>query len=290
MENPTAKYDLTGRLFGALKAEKLVDGINTRSRWLCKCTCGKEMIVSYHDLAYGKTKSCGCTRAAKQIKNLTGQRFGRLVAQERLNTQKDCSYIWRCLCDCGNVVFVTAAALTKGQTKSCGCLSIEAKHEQACDLRGKRFGRLTAIEPTEKRSTNGGVIWRCKCDCGKETFQIASVLCNGSVTSCGCKLKENDALQQSLDYIDGTCVQFIHQTDKVRSDNTSGIRGVSSYRGKWRARITFKKKTYYLGVFDDLEKAAMVRKKAESVLYDEFLDWYNETFPPKQGREETVNK
>ena len=51
-----------------------------------------------------------------------------------------------------------------------------------------------------------------------------------------------------------------------------------------------KKKTYYLGVFDDLEKAAMVRKKAESVLYDEFLDWYNETFPQKQGREETVNK
>ena len=31
----------------------------------------------------------------------------------------------------------------------------------------------------------------------------------------------------------------------------------------------------------------MVRKKAESVLYDEFLDWYNETFPQKQGREET---
>ena len=88
-----------------------------------------------------------------------------------------------------------------------------------------------------------------------------------------------------MDYIDGTCVQFLHPNFKVRSDNTSGVRGVSKYRDKWRASITFKKKTYYLGTFTDLEEAIKIRKKAESVLYGEFLDWYNETFPQKQGRE-----
>lgn len=52
MENPTAKYDLTGRLFGALKAEKLVDGINTRSRWLCKCisSMGGSYILAWRNI------------------------------------------------------------------------------------------------------------------------------------------------------------------------------------------------------------------------------------------------
>ncbi len=292
MQQSNTNYDLTGRLFGALKAEKLVDGVNSKARWRCTCACGQEKIVSYRNLVYGKTKSCGCVRAAKAIKDLTGKRFGRLVAQERLPDKRDNSYLWRCLCDCGGVAFVTAAALTKGQSKSCGCLSIEAKRARASDLKGKRFGRLTAIEPTGSRSENGGVIWRCLCDCGTESFQIASVLCNGGVTSCGCKHKENDSLQRSLDYIDGTCVQFLQQTGKVRSDSTSGVRGVSLHKGKWRARITFKKKTYYLGEYDDIEKAIKARKKAEGLLFGEFLDWYKATFPNKKkedGQRTIVN-
>lgn len=265
MATPNPKYDLTGRLFGMLTAKEHVSGVNSQANWLCQCSCGREKIVSYRNLVYGKTRSCGCTRAAHSILDLTGQRFGRLVAKERLQTKKGGSYLWRCLCDCGCLVDAPATTLTKGQKKSCGCLSIEAKRAQASDLKGKRFGRLIAIEPTEMRSENGGVVWRCLCDCGKESFQIASVLCNGGVTSCGCKHKDNDSLQRSLDYIDGTCVQFLKQTEKVRADNTSGVRGVSLHKGKWRARITFKKKTYYLGEFDDMEKAIQVRKKAEGL-------------------------
>ncbi len=279
------RFDISNIRFGKLTAVQCVSGKNSKAVWLCKCDCGKEKLISYHDLAYGKTKSCGCTRSAHNIRDLTGQRFGRLVAQERLPEKKDDSYLWRCQCDCGVIAEITAAALTKGQAQSCGCLSIEAKQARASDLKGQRFGRLTAIEPTEKRSRNGGVIWRCVCDCGKETFQIASVLTNGSVTSCGCKHQENDALQRSLDYVDGTCVQFISNAGTRRSDNTSGVRGVSLHRGKWRARINFRKKAYELGAYNDIEDAIRVRKKAESILYGEFLDWYNETFPKKQGRE-----
>lgn len=66
MQQPNTKYDLTGRLFGMLTVKERVDGFNTRSRWRCLCACGKEKIVSYHDLAYGKTRSCGCSRVKKQ--------------------------------------------------------------------------------------------------------------------------------------------------------------------------------------------------------------------------------
>ena len=53
------------------------------------------------------------------------------------------------------------------------------------DLTGKKFGKLTAIEPTDLRS-NTSVIWRCKCDCGKYTTAAARDLQNNRSKSCGC--------------------------------------------------------------------------------------------------------
>lgn len=276
MSQIDAKFDLTGKTIGRLTVLQLVSGNNSKSLWQCRCSCGNIKTVAYNNLAYGKTQSCGCACAEWRIRDLTGQRFGRLMAQERLSEKKNNSYLWRCLCDCGSITFVTATALTKGQIRSCGCLARDTKRAYASDLKGMRFGRLTAIAPTEKRSSTGGVIWQCKCDCGKETFQISSVLLQGGVLSCGCKHKDNDSLKRSLDFIDGTCVQFL-QTNKLRSDNSSGVRGVSAYKGKWRARINFKKKAYELGVYENIEDAIKARKKAEGLLYGEFLESYNST-------------
>lgn len=56
-----------------------------------------------------------------KLKDLTGQRFGRLVAIEAVG-RKNRSVLWRCKCDCGNVKDVSAKHLTEGSIKSCGCL------------------------------------------------------------------------------------------------------------------------------------------------------------------------
>lgn len=40
---------------------------------------------------------------------------------------------------------------------------------------------------------------------------------------------------------------------------------------KYRAQITFKRKTYNLGYFDKLEDAAEARKKAEEEMFNDFL-------------------
>ena len=55
------------------------------------------------------------------------------------------------------------------------------------DLTGKRFGRITAIMPLQKRTRNGGVVWQCRCDCGKEFQTTANALRTNMTTSCGCK-------------------------------------------------------------------------------------------------------
>lgn len=54
------------------------------------------------------------------LKNLTGQKFGRLTAIKYLGNRK-----WRCKCECGNIIDVFTNNLTRGNTKSCGCLNSE---------------------------------------------------------------------------------------------------------------------------------------------------------------------
>jgi hypothetical protein len=60
--------------------------------------------------------------------DISGQRFGRLVAIEFVPKGNDCNLQgarWRCRCDCGNETITSGARLRFGQTKSCGCLSRE---------------------------------------------------------------------------------------------------------------------------------------------------------------------
>lgn len=55
------------------------------------------------------------------IKDITGKRFGKLVAVS-FAYSKNGSY-WNCICDCGNTTIVYLGKLTTGATKSCGCIS-----------------------------------------------------------------------------------------------------------------------------------------------------------------------
>lgn len=57
------------------------------------------------------------------------------------------------------------------------------------DLTGKRFGRLTVIERVQNNQSNK-VMWRCLCDCGKETIAIGSRIYTGKTKSCGCLTTE----------------------------------------------------------------------------------------------------
>ena len=54
------------------------------------------------------------------------------------------------------------------------------------NMTGLRFGKLVAIEPTEKRDYRGLAYWRCKCDCGNETVVNGYMLRSGATKSCGC--------------------------------------------------------------------------------------------------------
>ena len=99
-----------------------------------------------------------------------------------------------------------------------------------------RFGRLVAIEPSGK-DNYGGYVWRCICDCGKETNVRLSDLTHGRTKSCGCLRFET--LSNGANKKHGmkqTRLYNIWRNAKTRCSNSRspyyrnyGARGISFY-------------------------------------------------------------
>lgn len=152
-------------------------------------------------------------------------------------------------------------------------------------IEGKRFGRLVAISPTEKRDTNGSVIWKCKCDCGNIVEVSAKSLTAESgrnTRSCGCVLKDYQRtkgaqiLREEVkkDCVEGTKIHSLSR--KISINNTSGFKGVSwdKRKNKWIAQICFKRTNYRLGYYDNIEDAVKARKDAEEKFYKPIIEKY----------------
>lgn len=57
-----------------------------------------------------------------RIKDLTGMQFGKLTVIEQCGKNAEHKALWKCICECGNEVIVISSNLSKGTTRSCGCL------------------------------------------------------------------------------------------------------------------------------------------------------------------------
>lgn len=241
--------------------------------WRCRCDCGGEILLDTRALQRGTVMDCGCTTKTRPgQRDLTGQRFGRLICLEPTSQRStNGSVVWRCRCDCGRECLAQGRQLLAGYKKSCGCLGRPPRKE----LVGKRFGKLTV---TGYAGKEGGMHrWKCRCDCGKETTVGQTLLQSGKTKSCGCL--QASAITNNLKLCEGTSVAIL-EARKTRpiATNTSGCNGV--YRNKktekWVAQITFKRKTYYLGSYEKLEDAVKARHRGEE-MYEDFLEWYYET-------------
>ena len=93
----------------------------------------------------------------KVAKDITGQRFGRLVVIRRYGTNNDKRATWLCQCDCGNTVVVSGKQLRQGYTKSCGCLNRESATDRIVSFNYKHGGSHTKLFHVW-----GGM--RCRCN------------------------------------------------------------------------------------------------------------------------------
>jgi hypothetical protein len=58
-------------------------------------------------------------------KDITGQRFGRLIALHPSSPDRFGKSRWHCICDCGRTVEINYSSLAYNLTTSCGCHKIE---------------------------------------------------------------------------------------------------------------------------------------------------------------------
>lgn len=136
--------DLTNKKFGRLTALYPCGYLTKDKRlaWLCQCDCEKHtyLAVTAKSLKNGNTKSCGCLHKQRAIEsNISkskqieaGNKYYKLTVLESLGFEKVSSgkrrQIFRCKCDCGNIIKVAGVYLNTGEVGSCGC--IKSKGEQ----------------------------------------------------------------------------------------------------------------------------------------------------------------
>lgn len=116
---------MIGQIFGRLTVKNFGGFRNGKPYYICSCQCGNITSVRKYDLLSGRTQSCGCYRVDQVKKatfnDLSGKRFGNLVAQNISFKNSRNQLCWYCECDCGNTVNVMGYSLVRGDTTTCGC-------------------------------------------------------------------------------------------------------------------------------------------------------------------------
>ena len=187
------EIDLTGQTFGRLTAIRQVDDPRPGIWWECQCECGRKTLCRRNELMSGRVKSCGCLRHTpkkKEIKDLTGQRFGMLTVLRLSPEYVSGEGRWECRCDCGQLRTFLTSRLTGGHVRSCG------QHRKV--LLGRRFGKLTVMEYVQDAASKEDN-WRCKCDCGNWITATTKELTSNLISSCGCE--KRTALSDDNDLI-----------------------------------------------------------------------------------------
>lgn len=151
--------DLTGQRFGKLTVISRAENRGKTVMWRCRCDCGNTAIVPSQSLRSGVTVSCGCQK--RRTDNYSGQKFGRLTLLDKTNdTDPNNGYIYKCRCDCGNIIYRPIGPIKSGKIKSCGCLQKDTGREQIKKMRkinhvgGTAVGNISS-KKLAKNNTSG---------------------------------------------------------------------------------------------------------------------------------------
>lgn len=203
--------------------------------------------------------------------DLTKRKFGRLVVIERARNAKRSCVLWRCRCDCGNIVVIRSTNLRSGNTQSCGCLQKEivgkifTKHGMR---RAKEYEVWTNMlkrcnNPKSSYYYNYG--GRGITVCEKWLKFVGFFEDMGSLPK-GLTLerRNNDKgyYKENCCWADCTTQS---RNQRIRKDNKTGVRGIwwDKAINKYYVSIGVESKCLYIGRFAKLEQATKARKDAE---------------------------
>lgn len=117
--------DISGQVFGEFTALYPDEEAGHKNpRWVCRCSCGKIVSVRKYALISGQAKDCHAPCHSK----LVGMRRGRFVVLPEAETRNGIRY-YKCLCDCGNIFYISSSHIHNKNVVSCGCRRREVGKE-----------------------------------------------------------------------------------------------------------------------------------------------------------------
>lgn len=176
---------------------------------------------------------------------------------------------WLCVCDCGNEKSVVGQSLTRGDTKSCGCLAVQKTKE-----RQRKYGKFHSHsreyviwlnmvnrchDPNHRNYKDYGGRGIVVCDEWRESFErfasdigqikhpltLDRIDVNGPYSKSNCRLASRRM-----------------QSYNRRMSNAHGFRGVKLVNGRYHSYIVRNKKKCYLGTFKTAKDAGEAYLKA----------------------------
>ena len=149
-----------------------------------------------------------------RAKNELGNKYGKLTVIAPTDERIRSRVCWICQCECGNILTVIGTDLRTGRKTDCGCVP----HYNFIDETGNKYGRLTVIAKSNKKSSSRGIMWECLCECGNTTIVNGKDLRSGKTRSCGC-LEQKSRGQTILKDEIGNRYGKLVVIDKIRPEN-----------------------------------------------------------------------
>ena len=130
-----------------------------------------------------------------KAKDLSGKRFNKLTPLFRVKNNSGTKVLWLCLCECNNLIVVSARNLLRKHSSSCGCfrrekVSLLGTSSQR-DLTNQSFYGFIVLQKNElykeeNQIKSKNLYWDCKClNCNKiSTFNSGEII-RGNI-SCNC--------------------------------------------------------------------------------------------------------
>ena len=227
-------------------------------------------------------------------KDLTGQRFGRLLVHEIYERDKSGLIVWECQCDCGNIAFVKGTYLIHGATTSCGCYQKESARKRRIksntyDLSGSYgIGYTLKGEPFYfdledyelikdycwHRRSDGYIDAKIRDGSGKRILMHVLIMGQKHIDHIGGTETVNDNRKENLRIPpDDLSFDSYNQMNKqIQSNNKSGCPGVIWHKRDqiWEVYISVNKRRIYLGRYEDYDDAVSARKAAEQEYFGNY--------------------
>lgn len=214
--------------------------------------------------------------------DITGKKFGRLIAIRDIGSSNDKGRVWEFQCDCGKVKTARSSDVRNGKIRSCGCLHRDMLVEEKTthNMHGTRIYRIwrniktRCLNPNASHYSRYGGQGISICDEWRDSFESFRdwALSHGYSDELSVDRIDNDK-----GYCPDNCRWATLEQQAVNrrtpKTNKSGHPGViwREDRKKWVVQIRRDKVTYNLGQFDLIEDAVEARE-AWKLSYDQNSD------------------